>query len=137
MEFSEDTHFSQVVAECANPERPHGWISAEIAEAYERLHKLGWAHSVEVWVDGDLAGGLYGLSIGNFFAGESMFHRSTDASKAAVAYLAEKMNGLPNALFDVQWLTPHLETLGAIEISREDYVQQLNASTAHTTSQRW
>ena len=125
-----DTAFGDVIDACADPRRPHGWISADINAAYRRLHELGWAHSVEAWSrdDGTLAGGLYGLAIGGLFAGESMFHRRTDASKVALVGLVELLlsGGDGDArLLDVQWRTDHLASLGAVEISREEYLQRL------------
>ena len=124
-----DRCFREVVEGCADPSRPHGWITPEIADAYTRLHELGGAHSIEVWDgDGRLAGGLYGVAVGAFFAGESMFHRSRDASKTAVARVVEMLAPWQNALFDVQWATPHLETLGAVEIPRREYLRRLAAA---------
>jgi leucyl/phenylalanyl-tRNA---protein transferase len=121
-----DTGFEEVVAACADSPRPGGWISAGIRAAYVRLHELGWAHSVEAWTPGgELAGGLYGVALGGLFAGESMFHRHTDASKVAlVALVALLSDGQPR-LLDVQWQTDHLATLGAVEISRSEYLSRL------------
>lgn len=124
-----DTRFGDVVDGCADPARPHGWITPEIRSAYVRLHDLGWAHSVEIFADGELAGGLYGVSIGALFAAESKFHRVTDASKAAVVALCDIMGGATGALIDVQWSTPHLETLGVVEVQREDYLAMLRRAT--------
>jgi leucyl/phenylalanyl-tRNA--protein transferase len=123
-----DTAFAGVVDGCADPRRSGGWITPEIRAAYVRLHELGWAHSVEAWDADGLAGGLYGVAIGRLFAAESMFHRATDAGKAALAALVERMG--PDGLIDVQWLTPHLASLGAIEIPREEYLLELAAATA-------
>lgn len=124
-----DRCFREVVEGCADPSRPHGWITPEIADAYTRLHELGGAHSIEVWDEEDrLAGGLYGVAIGAFFAGESMFHRSRDASKVAVARAVELLAPCRNALFDVQWTTPHLASLGAVEIPRRRYLRLLAAA---------
>lgn len=120
-----DAAFDEVVSACADPARPHGWISREIREAYRRLHHLGWAHSVEAWDDDGLAGGLYGVAIGGFFAGESMFHRRTDASKVALVRLVEGLGDDPGALLDVQWVTPHLASLGAVEVARPAYLELL------------
>ena len=120
-----DTAFAEVVDGCASPRRPGGWISAEIKTAYTGLHRLGWAHSVEAWDDAGLAGGLYGVAIGGLFAGESMFHHETDASKVALVALMERLEDHPDTLVDCQWLTPHLATLGAVAVSREDYLQRL------------
>ena len=117
-----DTAFADVIDACADPVRPHGWISPEIRRAYRTLHDLGWAHSVEAWScdDGELVGGLYGLAIGGLFAGESMFHRRTDASKAALVTLVGLLrgDGVAGRLLDVQWQTPHLASLGAVEVAR-------------------
>lgn len=121
-----DTAFATVVEACADPGRPHGWISDEIARAYVRLHELGWAHSVETWLDGRLVGGLYGVAIGGLFAGESMFSAERDASKVALVHLVERLREQGAALLDVQWLTPHLASLGAIEVSRDDYLDRLS-----------
>ena len=115
-----DTAFDEVIRACADPRRPHGWITADISAAYTRLHELGWAHSVEAWSrdDGSLAGGLYGVAVNGLFAGESMFHRRTDASKVALVALVERLRGIGATLLDVQWRTPHLERLGAVDVSR-------------------
>jgi leucyl/phenylalanyl-tRNA--protein transferase len=118
-----DTAFGEVIEACADPRRPHGWITPEIRAAYVGLHELGWAHSVEAWDADGLAGGLYGVAIGGLFAAESMFHRATDAGKAALVALVERLG--PEALIDLQWLTPHLASLGAIEIPREEYLRRL------------
>ncbi|HEX6418207.1 MAG TPA: leucyl/phenylalanyl-tRNA--protein transferase [Acidimicrobiales bacterium] len=123
-----DTAFDAVVAACADPRRPHGWISPAVQAAYRRLHRLGWAHSVESWVaaggEEHLAGGLYGVAIGGLFAGESMFHRRTDASKVALVGLVEILRaaGPPGRVLDVQWSTPHLASLGAVEVPRAGYL---------------
>jgi leucyl/phenylalanyl-tRNA--protein transferase len=125
-EIRVDTAFAEVVTACADPRRPHGWISGDIRRAYITLHHLGWAHSVETWVGGELVGGLYGVAVGGLFAGESMFHRATDASKVALVGLAELLgDGDGDALVDVQWTTPHLRSLGAIDIARPDYLCRL------------
>jgi leucyl/phenylalanyl-tRNA--protein transferase len=120
-----DTVFEAVVAGCADPSRPHGWIDESFAAAYTRLAELGWAHSVEVWQDGVLAGGVYGVRIGGLFAGESMFHTRRDASKVALWALVENLRLDGASLFDVQWTTPHLTSLGAIDISRSEYLGRL------------
>lgn len=125
-ETTADQSFREVVEGCADPSRPHGWITPQIADAYTRLHELGWAHSIEVWQDGELAGGMYGVGIGAFFAGESMFHRTGDASKVAVARMVELLLPYEHAVFDVQWATPHLVSLGAVEINREDYLCRIS-----------
>jgi leucyl/phenylalanyl-tRNA--protein transferase len=121
-----DTAFDQVVHACADPNRSGRWITPEIAEAYGRLHQLGWAHSVETWHDGELVGGLYGVAIGGLFAGESMFHRATDASKVALVHLVDRLRAGGATLLDVQWATPHLHSLGVEEIPRTEYLARLS-----------
>ncbi len=126
-EVTTNTAFEEVITACADPGRPYGWIDRRITDAYIRLHHLGYAHSVEAWDDDGLAGGLYGIRIGGFFAGESMFHRRTDASKVALVHLVEGL-GLesdPGRLLDVQWMTPHLASLGCRVIDRPDYWRRL------------
>ena len=108
-----------------DPARSHGWIDESFINAYCELHRLGWAHSVEAWRDGELAGGVYGLRIGRFFAGESMFHRVTDASKVALWALVDLLRADGVELFDVQWTTPHLVSLGAIDLPRDEYLRRL------------
>ena len=122
-----DTDFAGVVAGCAEPSRTGRWITSEIVEAYSELHRMGWAHSIEVRRDGRLVGGLYGIAIGGLFAGESMFHRETDASKAAVAGLVDIVaaDGDARRIVDVQWRTPHLATLGVTEVPRAEYLRLL------------
>jgi leucyl/phenylalanyl-tRNA--protein transferase len=127
-EIRVDTAFEDVVRGCADPARTGRWITDDILGAYLRLHRLGWAHSVEVWRDGELAGGLYGIATGGLFAGESMFHRVRDASKVAVVALVELMReGGDDAdrLLDVQWRTDHLATLGVVEVDRDRYLARL------------
>ena len=124
-----DTCFRTVVERCGDPRRPHGWITPQIVDAYERLFQLGWAHSVEVYDDADrLVGGVYGVAIERFFAGESMFSLVTDASKVALVALVERLNAAGVVLFDVQWPTRHLESLGVIAIPRDDYLARLKAA---------
>lgn len=123
-EIRVDGAFEAVVAGCARPGEPESWIDGSITDAYVRLHDVGSAHSVEAWDDDGLAGGLYGVSIGGLFAAESMFHARTDASKAALVGLVELLTAAGNPdvrVLDAQWLTPHLETLGAVEIMRAEY----------------
>ncbi len=120
--------FDQILAACSDPARPNGWIDRRIKRAYTRLHHLGWAHSVEVWDDDGLAGGLYGIGIAGLFAGESMFHRRTDASKVALVHLVELLGTGPATIIDVQWLTPHLASLGAEAVSRNEYRRLLTAA---------
>ena len=120
-----DTAFDAVVEACADPDRAGRWITPEIAYAYGRLHRLGWAHSVETWRDGRLVGGLYGVGVGGLFAGESMFHRETDASKVALVGLVERLRAGGATLLDVQWSTPHLESLGVVEVPQAEYLTLL------------
>lgn len=125
-EVTVDRAFPQVIAACGDPRRPNGWINRKIVAAYTHLHHLGWAHSVETWADGTLVGGLYGVSLGGLFAGESMFHHRTDASKVALVHLVELLRtGSADTLLDVQWRTPHLASLGVIGMSRCDYAARL------------
>lgn len=125
-----DQAFADVIDGCADPTRPHGWITPAVRDAYVELHRLGWAHSFEVWQNDALAGGLYGIGIGAFFAGESMFHTITDASKTAVWALVDRMRAVPHSLIDVQWQTPHLATLGATEMGRTAYLDRLRHAIA-------
>lgn len=121
-----DTAFDLVVEACADPDRRGRWITPAIAEAYGELHRLGWAHSVETWApDGRLVGGLYGVAVGGLFAGESMFHHETDASKVALVALVRRLRAGGATLLDVQWSTPHLASLGVVEIPRRDYLGRL------------
>jgi leucyl/phenylalanyl-tRNA--protein transferase len=123
-----DVAFEEVVTACAS--RPSGegtWIGPEMRKAYVRLWRLGWAHSVEVW-DGDLlVGGLYGVAVGGCFTGESMFHRTTDASKVALADLVDRWREARGSLIDVQLPTEHLSRLGAVEVTREEFLSRLAA----------
>jgi leucyl/phenylalanyl-tRNA--protein transferase len=118
-----DNAFSKVIEACAR--REDTWINLEIIESYMRLNQLGCAHSVEAWKEGTLAGGLYGVAVGGVFFGESMFHHVTDASKIALVALVEHLRARKFALLDTQWLTPHLQQFGGIEISREHYLRLL------------
>lgn len=125
-QVSVDQDFAAVIAGCAGPSRPGGWITPEIVAAYTELHRLGWAHSIEVWDrDWELVGGLYGVTVGGLFAGESMFHTARDASKVALVHLVVLMNRAGEGLVDVQWQTPHLESLGAVVIGKEAYLDRL------------
>ena len=127
-EIRVDTAFADVVAGCARPGEPESWIDERIAMAYGHLHALGWAHSVEVWtLEGALAGGLYGVAVGGLFAAESMFHTVTDASKIALVALVQHCRAAGLELLDVQMPTPHLASLGAVTISRADYLRRLAA----------
>lgn len=132
-EIRVDCAFDEVIASCADRRRPGAWISREIIAAYTRLHELGWVHSVEAWDERDrLAGGLYGVAVNGLFAGESMFHRQTDASKVALVGLVEMLRSCPGEgrLLDVQWATPHLSTLGAVTVSRVRYHRLLALALA-------
>ncbi len=121
-----DEDFVSVMRGCGDERRPQGWIDDSFIEAYTDLHHLGVAHSVEVWDgDGELAGGLYGVRVRGLFAGESMFHRRTDASKVALWATCELLRLDGASLFDVQWTTAHLASLGAVDIARDDYLQRL------------
>jgi leucyl/phenylalanyl-tRNA--protein transferase len=122
-EIKIDNHFGDVIRACA--QRKDTWINQEIIESYDRLHKLGFAHSVEAWSNGKLAGGLYGVAIGGAFFGESMFHDVTDASKIALVALVERLLAKKFVLLDTQWLTPHLAQFGAVEIARAEYLHLL------------
>ena len=125
-----DTAFDAVIEGCADPRRPGAWINHAMLAAYQELHGLGWAHSIETWTtDGELAGGLYGVAIGGLFAGESMFFRRRDASKVALVGLVDLLRDeyAERRLIDVQWRTPHLATLGVSELSREEYLSRLPA----------
>jgi leucyl/phenylalanyl-tRNA--protein transferase/arsenate reductase (glutaredoxin) len=119
------TAFRDVMRGCADPRRADGWIDREFLDAYGDLHDLGWAHSVETWHEGELVGGLYGIRIGRFFAGESMFHRVRDASKVALWATSDLLQLDGVQLFDVQWTTPHLRSMGAIDVAREEYLRLL------------
>ena len=124
--------FEEVVLGCA--EREETWIDETIFGSYAELHHLGHAHSVEVWRDGELAGGLYGVAIGAAFCGESMFSRVPGASKVALASLVERLQGQGFMLLDTQWVTPHLEKFGACEIPRSEYLEQLAKAVEIKTS---
>lgn len=121
--------FDEVIR-CCGERREGTWISNDLIEAYTQLHRLGFAHSVEAWDRGMLAGGLYGVALGGAFFGESMFHRRTNASKVALVYLVQTMRQRGFILLDVQFITEHLRRFGAVEISRDDYLQRLEAAIA-------
>jgi len=129
-----DRRFEDVMRACAETDRKEEdagtWISDEILASYVELHRLGLAHSVETWLDDRLVGGLYGVALGGAFFGESMFHYVTDASKVALAALVERLRTRGFRLLDVQWVTPHLEQFGAIEIPRAMYLKQLERALA-------
>ena len=122
-----DTAFREVMTACAKPApgREATWISPEFINVYSALHRLGFAHSVETWINGQLAGGLYGVSIQGLFAGESMFSQVADSSKIALVYLIDRLRQGGFYLLDIQFMTPHLQRFGAIEISRAEYRAQL------------
>ena len=124
-----DAAFDVVMSECSM-ERPEGtWITDALRAGYGELHRLGWAHSFEVWDrDGSLVGGLYGVSIGTMFGAESMFHRVPDASKVAMVSLVQHARAIGIELIDVQVLTAHTERMGAVEIPRDDYLSRVNAA---------
>jgi len=130
--FTLDRDFEGVMRKCAEPtpSRPDTWITGDFIAAYTELHRCGAAHSVEVYEKDELVGGLYGVSIGGFFGGESMFHRRPDASKAAVAHLVQHLRARGFALLDAQVPTPHLAGLGAAEISREEFLARLRHAIA-------
>jgi leucyl/phenylalanyl-tRNA--protein transferase len=125
-EIKIDSSFAEVIRACAR--RKDTWINGEIIESYERLHELGYAHSLEAWREGKLAGGLYGVALGGAFFGESMFHRERDASKVALVTLLAHLRAKRFTLLDTQWLTPHLAQFGAIEIPREQYLKLLKSA---------
>jgi leucyl/phenylalanyl-tRNA---protein transferase len=128
-EIRVDTAFREVITACAQREDADGnWIDAEIIESYTSLHTAGHAHCVEAWLDGALAGGLYGVSLGGAFFGESMFHHVADASKAALVALVDRLRAGGYTVLDTQWVTEHLEQFGAIEIPRRRYLRLLDAA---------
>jgi len=126
-EIRVDSAFRAVMQACAEPraEQEGTWISQDMINAYCQLHEQGMAHSVETWIDGELAGGLYGIEIGHMFFGESMFRRATDASKIALVYLARRLARRGSGLIDCQMHTPHLASMGAREIPRETFMRRL------------
>lgn len=130
-EIRVDSAFDQVIAACAEarPDRPETWINTRIRELFGALFRLGHAHSVECWRDGELVGGLYGLSLGAAFFGESMFHRETDASKVALVHLVARLRHGRYRLLDAQFQTTHLAQFGTQEVPREAYRMLLDAAT--------
>ena len=122
-EVTMDSAFEEVIRACA--EREDTWISEQIVQSYLELHRLGYAHSIESWKGEKLVGGLYGVAIGAAFFGESMFHVERDASKVALVFLVERLRGRSFELLDTQFITPHLARLGAIEISKDEYIERL------------
>jgi leucyl/phenylalanyl-tRNA--protein transferase len=125
--------FPEVIEQCALLRQGDTWISEEIIDVYTEMHKLGLAHSFEVWLDGELVGGLYGIAIGKAFFGESMFHKVTDASKIALVFLVEFLKEQNFQLLDCQYLNPHLLQFGAYEVTQEEYLLRLQG-VIHTIS---
>ncbi len=125
-----DRAFAEVIRGCADRPEDGVWITADMIDAYTRLHELGHAHSIEVWHDDQLAGGVYGVTVGGLFAGESMFHRVRDASKVALVHLMDHLRQRGFELFDVQFLNDHTASLGAIEVPRRDYLARLRQAVA-------
>jgi len=137
-EIAVNRDFAGVIRACAetdrDPDDPGSWISEEIIRSYSALHHRGYAHSVEAWRNGRLVGGLYGVALGAAFFGESMFHRETDASKIALVSLVERLRARGFALLDTQWVTPHLEQFGAVEIAKDEYLARLAHAIEHERS---
>ena len=129
-EITVDRAFCDVITACAETRRPGGWISPEFIAAYTALHQAGHAHSVECWQAGQLVGGVYGVTVGGLFAGESMFHRATDASKVALCHLVQRLKQGGFTLFDTQMVTTVTRQLGALEISRTEYLGRLAEAVA-------
>lgn len=129
-----DTAFHQVITECAQPrsEQNGVWITDEFMDAYMQLFRAGYAHSVECWQGDELVGGIFGVAVGGFFAGESMFHRVSDASKIALHFLIERLRVCGFKLFDIQVITDHTHRMGAVEISRSEYLSRLREAINHT-----
>jgi len=135
-----DQAFNEVISACADPRKDEAgtWITAEIKNAYNQLHRAGFAHSIEAWIDDELVGGLYGVALGQVFFGESMFHTRTDASKVAFATLVQYLKSWDYRLIDCQVHTTHLESFGAQEIEREDFIKLLDQyCTSSAKSPAW
>lgn len=130
-----DSAFRAVITACAEPgeDREHTWITPAIIDVYCELHQWGYAHSVETWIDGELVGGLYGVTVGGLFAGESMFSRATDSSKIALVHLVERLRAGGFTLLDTQFMTEHLRRFGATEIPRAEYQQRLRHALGTAT----
>ena len=128
--------FRAVITACAEPgeDREHTWITPAIIDVYCQLHEWGYAHSVETWIDGELVGGLYGVTVGGLFAGESMFSRATDSSKIALVHLVERLRAGGFTLLDTQFMTEHLRRFGAMEIPREAYQARLRQALLCATT---
>lgn len=137
--ITSDTCFSRVMRECAAPRdgQDGTWINAEMIKSYTQLHELGFAHSIECWFDNELVGGLYGIAIGKAFFGESMFSRHSNASKVAFAALCHNLNARGFEIIDCQVHNPHLESLGAEEIARSDFLDTLNKATKQQPTGEW
>lgn len=131
-----NTAFNEVVEKCAEEtrERDKTWINAQIRQLYAELHEMGYAHSVEAWTDEKLVGGLYGVSVGGAFFGESMFSRQTDASKVCLVHLVERLIERDFSLLDTQFTTTHLERFGVVEINKEHYLDLLQIAIAQDTN---
>ena len=127
-EITFDRAFREVITACAKTRRPGGWITPQFISAYTELHEAGHAHSVECWQAGKLVGGVYGVATGGLFAGESMFHRASDASKVALFHLVGRLRERGFTLFDTQMVTPVTRQLGATEIGRAEYLRRLAAA---------
>jgi leucyl/phenylalanyl-tRNA--protein transferase len=128
--------FGQVIRGCANRPGDGTWITPGMIRAYETLHRLGHAHSVETWQDGVLAGGIYGVVVGGLFAGESMFYRRADGSKVALAWLVEHLQLKGFQMFDIQFVTEHTARMGAVEIPRREYLTRLRVAVAQRVTFR-
>ena len=126
-----DTEFEAVMRGCLRPD--DNWISEEFVRVYTQIHREGWGHCVEAWKDDELVGGAYGIALGSCFCAESMFHRATDASKAALAALVDRCRELGFTVFDAQIMNPHLASLGAVEVSERAYVRALRDALGRTT----
>lgn len=136
-----DRGFEEVITRCGDAARPDGWINEQIRTAYRALHRSGYVHSIETWdQEGRLVGGLYGVHQNGMVAGESMFHdpdRGTDASKVALIRLMVEMRRIGAGLLDVQWLTPHLASMGARETSRDEYLNDLGLALSRPHNNAW
>ena len=132
--ISIDTAFEEVIRNCADSKRPGCWITPEFIAAYTALHRAGIAHSLECWQDNELVGGIYGVAIGGLFTGESMFHKASNASKIALVMLLKYLRGRGFTLFDTQMVTDTTAKLGAVEISREDYLRALDFAVKQKVS---
>ncbi len=125
-EVTFDRDFGEVMSSCRRPE--DNWISHELIDLYTQIHEEGWAHSCEVWLDGELVGGVYGVAMGSCFCGESMFHRVTDASKVGLFHFVNHLRGLGFTIFDAQFINEHTESLGAYEIPQPEYLARLEVA---------